>query len=524
MLENAPFNIVDLFYEQARANPAKTALIDKDNHVISFGELEQQITETAQYFWHKGIRQGDRVLVFVPMSIDLYRTVLALFRIGATSVFLDEWVSMARLEVCCQVAQCKAFIGIWKARLIGYFSKELRKIPIWLGTGYRKVGKQASGQYDNFQLTHENDIALLTFTTGTTGTPKAAKRTHGFLKAQLEALVGKLEPRFDDVDMPVLPIVLLINLATGTPSVIANFKASKPNSLKPARLLAQIEQHQVNRIIASPFVIKALAQYALDKQLACPTLRKIFTGGAPVFPTEAQLYTKAFPTARIEIVYGSTEAEPISGCLAQDCHVDNPLQKEENTYKGLYVGEVASSATVKIIKITDSPIAVQSEAELEAMELPAGEVGEIIVAGKHVLREYFNNEEALLRNKIFIDGVCWHRTGDSGFWVEGWKGGRELYLMGRCNAIIRQGGKAFFPFVFEHYFQQIQGVVMGTILEAKGEIAACVELAYPAEKGTIETQILALPAPIDKIHFLAKMPRDLRHNSRIDYQALSKLL
>ena len=67
------------------------------NKAISFSEFEKQIKDTSNYFLNKGISKGDRVLIFVPMSIDLYRIVLALFNIGATAVFLDELVSKKRM-------------------------------------------------------------------------------------------------------------------------------------------------------------------------------------------------------------------------------------------------------------------------------------------------------------------------------------------------------------------------------------------------------------------------------------------
>ena len=77
-------------------------------------------------------------MIFVPMSIDLYRIVLAIFSMGATAVFLDEWVNKNRLEICCQLADCNGFIGTSKARLSGYFLQELRKIPIKLSIN-RKI-------------------------------------------------------------------------------------------------------------------------------------------------------------------------------------------------------------------------------------------------------------------------------------------------------------------------------------------------------------------------------------------------
>ena len=135
------------------------------------------------------------------MGIDLYKIVLALFKIGATAVFLDEWVNKSRMELCCEVAQCNAFIGIFKARVLSIFSTELRKIPIKLGTQI-PASKPAQTIIGEVNLT---DIALITFTTGTTGKPKAAKRTHEFLQEQFNALTDKMQPQADDVVLTMLP-------------------------------------------------------------------------------------------------------------------------------------------------------------------------------------------------------------------------------------------------------------------------------------------------------------------------------
>src|ERR1700747_541143 len=96
------FNIVELFFTAAQKHPERIAIIYK-NREITFNELAEQVKNTACYFRNEGIEKGDRVLVFVPMNIDLYRIVLALFSIGATAVFLDEWVNKKRMEECCKV-------------------------------------------------------------------------------------------------------------------------------------------------------------------------------------------------------------------------------------------------------------------------------------------------------------------------------------------------------------------------------------------------------------------------------------
>jgi olefin beta-lactone synthetase len=504
-------NIANLFFTAAQKHPQRTAIIHKGTE-ITFELLEKQVGATASYFLSKGIVKGDRVLVFVPMSIDLYRIVLALFSIGATAVFLDEWVSKKRMEECCKVAQCKGFIGIFKARVLSWFSSELRKIPVNLGTSC--PGNSFDPEKKWREDVMATDTALITFTTGSTGTPKAAKRTHDFLFKQFAALNDKLEPKENDIDMPVLPIVLFMNLGNGTTSLIIDFKASKPESIKPSAIISQMLGYRVNRMIASPFFVKAISDYIIKNKIHLPEMKKVFTGGAPVFPGEAEVYQQAFPGANIEVVYGSTEAEPISSINVKELIPE----KEKMLRHGLKVGPVYSGAHVKIIRITDEPVIVSNEEELE--KLSPGVIGEIIVSGAHVLSEYFNNEEAIRRNKIFINGRCWHRTGDSGYVDEA----GMLFLTGRCNAIIHAGEIFIASFLYENYLYSLPGVNAGTIVKLNEGIICVIELNDKTKRQSVVKAIEMLALKFDEIKFIPKIPRDLRHNSKIDYILLRKLL
>lgn len=504
------FNIIDLFLAAAEKQPAQPAIIYK-NETISFNDFKQQVIATASYFKQKGISAGDRVLIFVPMSIDLYRIALALFYSGATAVFLDEWVDKKRLEECCKIAQCKAFIGTWKVKLLAIFSSELRKIPIKLGTGYKKNATV----FTNKQSTTLQDTALITFTSGTTGIPKAAKRTHGFLYEQFKALLEKINPQPGEINMPALPIVLMINLGAGCTSVIPDFKASKPDEMDAAKIWQQINTYQVQSIVASPFFIKTLAAYAIENNIANSSLQKIFTGGAPVFPNEAGLYAKAFPNTKIEIVYGSTEAEPISSINI----IDLLNGKKNSLQNGLDVGVPYRKAKVRIINIINEPIECSTEADLEAITRANNIIGEIIVSGPHVLREYFNNEAALLQNKIFIGDTCWHRTGDSGYLQD-----NHLFLTGRMSTLIEHNNQLISPFVVQDYLQTITGVLMGTIVKLNNKLIIVLEL----EKGTSEQfvfkQVQDIHVKADEIKIVSSIPRDPRHHSRIDYEKLIELL
>jgi olefin beta-lactone synthetase len=496
-------NVSELFFQMARQSPDAIAIADKGKSLI-FNTLEQKVRAQAAHFRAKGLRPGDRVLVFVPMSVELYCTVLALFQIGATAVFLDEWVSLSRLRLCCRLADCRGFVAPWKFRLLGFFIPEIRKIPLHFGL--QPPENEALGEIFPAK---SDDPALLTFTTGSTGTPKVARRTHGFLRQQFDALIEEMQPRAGDVVMTNLPIVLLVNFGTGATSVIARFNSKKPQAFKPSEVLATIKQLNVNVLICSPHPALRLAEAALYQSKT--PLRKIFTGGGPVFPAEAAQLAEAFPQAEIRVVYGSTEAEPIASIVAENLLLESDLMG----LGGLCVGEPFHRISLKIIEIREGDLASE---DLEKLELPPGEIGEIVVAGGHVLREYWNNEAAFRRNKI-VDaaGRVWHRTGDAGF--VGAAG--RLYLTGRCDQMIRRAGGWISPFLVEDLLRQMPGAAAGTVLESGGQLTVFVEPIADAKQSDLEKTLRArLPFPIDNVVVMKKIPRDPRHFSKIDYARL----
>jgi len=499
-LKKETLNVVQHFYNQERSNPYQIAIIEKGRS-LTYRELKQEVLETASYFQKSGIKMGDRVLVFVPVSISLYRIVLALFHVGATAVFLDEWSTQERLKKACEVADCKAFIGGWKAKAMGMFIKQIRQIPIWLSVK-KPTTKNANSEP---VAVNDTDPALITFTTGSTGIPKAADRTHHFLNAQMEALNEELDMYPGMVDMPALPVFVLLNLGNGLMSILPDANMRKPASIKIAKVIQQIQDHAVERIIASPFLIKAIAKYLVGNKIVLSSLKEVHTGGAPIFPDDAQLFLDAFGDIHMKAVYGSTEAEPISS-------IDMSDLAERNITSGIPVGEIAESTRLQIMAYQDRPI---EEAEFEKGLLGTGEIGEIVVTGKHVLKQYFKNEEAIQRNKICHETEVWHRTGDAGF-VD--KEG-ELFLVGRCDQLIYFDDKMFSPFVYEYVLKQVKGVSIGTIMKVDEKLVVFVEVKNNYDRAAVET---IFEGEEFRIVELDSIPRDPRHHSKIDYKKLLK--
>jgi olefin beta-lactone synthetase len=534
-----PMNVYTIFENAARCWPQHTAIVDGEARV-TFAQLLAEVEAQAADLHRRGLRAGHRVLVFVPMSIDLYRIVLAIFKIGATAVFLDEWVSWRRMDLCAQLADCQGFVAPWWVRVLAFFSGPLRRIPVVFSpvasasrgifSFKKKATPSAAPTASGFSFFKKkatpsvatapggDAAALITFTTGSTGTPKAALRSHAFLREQFEALREEINPQPGDVDMTVLPIVLLINLGAGATSVIARFKAARPDALRPDHIFEQIKKHRVVRITASPYFVRRLAEYLLAHpagQSAADSVRQIFTGGAPVFPAEAQLLVRAWPHTDLRIAYGSTEAEPISLISTHEV----AALDTQRLMAGLPVGQVYHKAQVRIIDIRDEPIQLLDNESL--VGLPDGQVGEIVVAGLHVLRTYFNNPEAWQRNKIKqSDGTLWHRTGDSG-WLEA---DGCLHLMGRCATLFEWRGRMICPFLYEAWLQARAGVVLATVLHHDERIFFVLECTPDADQTALRAAIGTLDFEGYEVIFLKKMPRDPRHHSKIEYGKLRALL
>ncbi len=546
-------NICHYFLNSAKEFPNRIAIVHK-NQSITFKELKKRVTATSLYFHEINIKEGDRVLVFVPISVDLYVNVLSLFYIGATAVFLDQFLDRKKLENCAKIANCKGFIGVWKSKLLLLFSKQIRKIPIRLKVKIdfdKFEGNSKNKKFDSLYSTNSSLTALITFTTGSTGVPKAAKRTHNFLNEQFLALSDVLNNnQIEDsknykIELTTLPIVLLLNLGIGSTSVIADFK--KIEKIKPQKILSQIKNYKIDRLVGSPFFVKTLGNFIENQAKKTrkgninttdfSSLKEIFVGGAPVFKSDVEYFERVFKDSTIKIVYGSTEAEPISVVSTTEFKAKT---KENDNSKGLFVGKPYHKTNVKIIDInfdlikTDTDIIFcKDEEELNQITKSKNEIGEIIVSGLHVLDQYYfdeNNTEnieqskqVLLKNKIFVNGICWHRTGDSGFLDNE----NNLFLTGRCNSLIYKNNQIYSPFYYENILTAISEVENGTLILKNKNLVLVLELKKKFQNNDSEKVIYKKLknnfSEIEEFTFIKNIPKDKRHYSKIDYSKLIKM-
>lgn len=513
-----------LLTQQVIARSSQLALVDdRARRTLSFGELETAVARAAAWWQAQGLERGQAVLVFVPMSADLYIALLALFRLSAVALFLDPSAGREHLERCCARWAPDALLAISKAHLLRLRSPALRKIRLkisvggWL-PGTRRWPKAWQGPTRSSRDdARPEDAALVTFTSGSTGVPKATVRTHAFLLAQYRALAPHLALQAGEVDLATLPVFVLANLAAGVTTVIPDVDLRRPGSVEAPRVFAQVERHRVTRITASPAFFERLVKHGKANARTLPGLTRLHTGGAPVFPRLLHALQQLAPNAEVVAVYGSTEAEPIAHLPTHALQPDDLTAMREG--RGLLAGVPVNEIDLRILpdEWGHRRLSLTLE-ELNRAQLPAGAVGEIVVAGDHVLKGYLGgigDEET----KFKVSEDVWHRTGDAGHVDE--RG--RLWLQGRCSTRIDDTRGRLYPFGVECIAMTFPSVRRAAALAHHGERLLVIE-ADNAEN--LEAQLLLATAwaHIARVAVLDELPVDARHNAKIDYPRLRALL
>lgn len=500
-MHDAAPHIVELFIKRVSKHPDKPAIIEK-HHTTSFGELEKRARLRAQRLSEQGVGPGTSVLVYVPMSTTLYEVLIAILWLGAKAVFIDSWADHKRLIACLKQTPVDVVIADPKLRWLRPFYRSLRSLTKWISYSPASSSLQQQPQKSPDQ------VAIVTFTTGSTGAPKGAIRTHDFLHHQFTQLSRVITPDEQATALVSLPMVLLMNFASGATSIIPDISLAKPSFKRISKVATQLRTHQTLRVIASPSLLVHLA-----KAGPFQFITEVFTGGGPVFPEEAHALSEGFPKARIRIIYGSTEAEPVS-----DIGADTIAQLDDN--KSIPAGKVNEHAQVAIIPLEyDGPWQLDQQ-QFSDLTQVAGKPGEIIACGPQVLSDY-TDSAALETNKLRVGDQLWHRMGDAGFITD--EG--QLFLLGRCNeTIFNANGTPIFPFVFARWSKKIDGMSEAVMLVHKEQRMIVASVHNTHKRSTIERKIREQWPETDKVVFLSRIPKDARHQTKVNMEELRRLM
>lgn len=520
-------NVVECLLEHARSRADSPAIIDiccDRERRVSFADLDSASARAAALLHGRGLRQGDAVLVFLPMSVDLYVLLIALFRLGLVAMFVDPQAGLRHIESCCRLHPPRGFVGSTRAHLMRIVSRTVRRIPLKFTTGRtpratRLYRATDVAPYSELFTAKPETPALVTFTSGSSGEPKAAIRSHGLLLAQHAALARALALTPGTLDLTTLPIFVLANLASGVTSLIADADLRYPSRIDPERVIRQIRRYKPTSTVASPAFLERIAQHADLSGEPLPEFKRIFAGGAPVFPNLLDALHATCPEAEICAVYGSTEAEPIAQIARHE--IGSADVSAMMSGAGLLTGRPVEEVELRIIwDQWGHSIDPLSMDEFAKTHMPRGEPGEIVVSGAHVLPSYLHglgDEES----KFTVAGTRWHRTGDAGYLDE--RG--RLWLLGRCAARVEDSHGRTYPFAVECAAQDHSSVRRAAFVSLRGKRVLVLECRDGSASDNVSGLRKALSwAHLERIEVVRKIPVDRRHNAKIDYPALKKKL
>lgn len=490
---------------------------------LSFSELEAEAAAWQQRLDTAGVRRADRVLVMVKPGLPLIACVFALFAKGAVPVVIDPGMGLQAFLACVRRSKPDGLVGIPMARIVSRLArKSFASVRTRVGASGR-LDARLTGPGEKRRLrveqTQARDLAAILFTSGSTGAPKGVCYEHGMFEAQVQLIRETYDITPGEVDLPMLPVFALFAPALGMTAIIPEIDPGKPAAMDPARIVKAIQQEGVTTSFGAPSLWGKVADHCITQGITLPTIKRVLCAGAPV-PAKLWEASRSFlPCGKLHSPYGATEALPVS-----TIDVD---QADFASMKGAPVGRIVPGVRARIIPLCDTPIA-----SIEAIPPVApGEIGEIIVAGPNVTREYDALPEATKEAKIRgTNGEVWHRMGDAGYLsADGqlWFCGRKAERVQTCNGIL-------FTEPCERVFRQHPEVSRCALVGVgqPGELTPVLIVerkpanASDARRLADELRALGHTHPqtqgIDHILFHPRFPVDVRHNAKIHRLSLAR--
>jgi olefin beta-lactone synthetase len=501
---------------------------------LTFRQLDDESDRIAAGLIDYGITRGMRTVLMVTPSLDFFALTFALFKIGAVPVLIDPGMGVKNLGKCLGEAQPEAFIGIPKAhvaRLLLRSSRDTLKHlitvginPFWGGETLAAIRTNAP-QNHGFQMTdtQTEEIAAILFTSGSTGIPKGVVYTHGIFDDQVKKLKAVYDIQPGEIDLPTFPLFALFAPALGMTAIIPDMDFTRPAQVDPRKIAEAIEDFGVTQMFGSPALVNRVSRYGIRHGFKFPSLKRVISAGAPVSSAVLERFSQLIDQdTQIFTPYGATESLPVASIGSHE--ILRETTEQTNHGAGVCVGQPVDGINLRIIKITDDPIAEWTD----DLELPTGMIGEITVQGTNVTREYYNRPESTKLAKIADpkSGGFYHRMGDVGYCDE--KG--RIWMCGRKNHRVITPEGTLFTIPCESIFNTHPQVFRTALVGIKKQPVLCVELeseVQAEDQATIKKELLKIGEQheitrgVKRIHFHPAFPVDIRHNAKIFREKLA---
>jgi long-chain acyl-CoA synthetase len=485
----------DLIAQSAERFPEKTALIFTHGS-ISFRALHEQSSQVAARLRKLGIGPGARVAILHENALPAVVFFWGVLKSGAQIVDVPCLAGVATISGILGEAKPVALVAS-ERQLQRLAVENARCIPATVLTG--TMPSPLNGSQKQVSLTEitnteapdyapppvdESDVALIVYTSGTTGQPKGVMLSHRNLISNIAAANSLTGLTSEDSILVVVPLHFIhgrMQLLThahigGTMAFSAGFQF-------PQQVVEELVRYRVTGFSGVPYHFSMLMEHTNLAVTRLEHLRYVVITGGALPPHGLQKLTDTLPGVAIHIAYGQTEASPRV----------TALDPQKVLTKTGSCGRALPGVRVEILGEDGS-------------SLGPGHIGEIVVSGPNVMCGYVSGDEITSGR---IDAYGRLHTGDLGKMDdEGY-----LYLVGRKSELIKSAGERVFPREIESVLNAHPAVresaVLGVPDKILGErIVACVALHPGADVKAEDLRTYCL-----KSLPLVRVPREIRFSA-----------
>ncbi|MGI6851283.1 class I adenylate-forming enzyme family protein [Mesorhizobium sp. 1B3] len=434
-----------LLRNTAAANPGRIAVTAEETR-LSYGVLDDKSDRLASALLARGVRRGDRVVVFMENIWEMTVAVFAVLKAGAVLCPVNPSLKADGLRFV--LGDCRPSAILTQAKYARLCEEAGRDVPVSLITVVARGAVAIPGvlAFDDCVAEEPDglpeagtgdDLAMIIYTSGSTGNAKGVMMTHANIVAASGSIAAYLENSADDVILGILPLSftyglyqLLVAVRVGARLVL------QKNFAFPHAVLAAARAEGITGLPLVPTMAAMILSMKDVEPL--PTLRYITNAAAALPTAHVAGLTELFPQACLYLMYGLTE-----------CARATFLPPEEVDQRPDSVGKAIPGTEVLVVDET-------------GRSLPAGTVGELVVRGPHVMQGYWENPAstgAVLRPGP-KPGERWLHTGDlfrtdaAGF----------LYFVGRKDDIVKVGGEKIALSQVEAALHACRGVVAAVVV------------------------------------------------------------